>query len=96
MNINNVSELASYQDALNALGFSGDDGVEQFLGVAQAAGPELAAYLGIPVGKLNEAVAKSAGFGSVVPQDALDIIYRATYTLGVPIDHVSPPDTAPN
>jgi C1A family cysteine protease len=70
--------------------------LEQFLGVAQAAGPELAAYLGISVGKLSEAVNNSVAFGNAIPKSALDIIHRATYALGVAIDHVSAPNLAPS
>lgn len=49
MNINNIPELNQYRNALNALGFSGDDSLEQLIGAAQVAAPELAAYLGVPI-----------------------------------------------
>jgi hypothetical protein len=45
MNINQVPALNTYQNALNALGFSGETSLEQLIGAAQVAGPELAAYL---------------------------------------------------
>lgn len=96
MNINEVRELHTYRDALNALGFSGNESLEQFIGAAQVASPELAAYLGVAVNTLITTVNTIAAFASAIPQGALNIIKQATYSLGVAIDHILQPSTAPS
>jgi C1A family cysteine protease len=96
MNIDNVSTLSQYQDALNALGFSGEDSLEQLLGAAQVAGLELAAYLEVPVLELIDTVNASASSASAIPQSALNIINQATYSLGVALDQIPLSTIAPS
>lgn len=96
MNVNQVTALSAHRGALQALGFSGEDSLEQFIGAAQVAGPELAAYLGVSVNTLVTTVNTTSAFASTIPQATLNIISQATYSLGVAIDHIPQPTTAPS
>lgn len=96
MNINQVPALNMYQDALNALGFSGETSLEQLIGAARVAGSELAVYLGVSVSTLITTVNTVAASASTIPQSALNTINQATYSLGVAIDHIPQPNTAPS
>jgi Papain family cysteine protease len=96
MNINNIPALSQYQNALNALGFSGEDSLEQLIGAAQVAAPELAAYLGVPIFQMVNIINTSASSASSIPQSALDIINQATYSLGVELSEIPFSTIAPN
>ncbi|MEB3248131.1 MAG: C1 family peptidase [Microcystaceae cyanobacterium] len=96
MKIAEMRELSPYRLALESLGLSGEDGLEQFVGMAQVAGPELSAYLGIPIGELVPMVNELVGFASQIPQSSLTIIANATYSLGVAINSVPRPNLAPS
>lgn len=96
MNITQVPELDAHLNALHALGFSGEDSLEQFLGAAQVAGPDLAAYLGVAVNTLITTINTIAASPSTIPQATLNTISQATYSLGVAIDHIPQPNTAPS
>src|SRR5690348_7368868 len=96
MNINERSELAPYRAALNALGFSGEESLEQLIGAAQVAGPELAAYLGVSVNVLSNTINQVVSFANTIPLSALNTISQANYSLGVAIDHIPRPSIAPS
>ena len=95
MNINQVPELVTHQEALNALGFSGKQSLEQVLGAAQVASLELAAYLGISAPNLTDTLNAAAPIAMAIPGTALATINQAIYSLGVDIDQVPQPMTAP-
>jgi hypothetical protein len=96
MDLHQVANLGIYQDRLDALGFSGENGLEQFLGAAQVASPELASYLGTSVDALVEEVNSISGIASAIPPSALAAITEASYSLGVALDNIVPPVLAPS
>lgn len=96
MDIAQIEELRSYQDALHALGFSGNNSLEQFIAASQVAGPELATYLGVSVTTLAETVNVAASATNGIPQSAQEKISHATYSLGVAIEQIPPRRRAPS
>ncbi|MBL7645753.1 MAG: C1 family peptidase [Candidatus Hydrogenedentes bacterium] len=96
MKVSDVKDLSDFKEALEALGFSGETSLEQFIGAAQVAGPELAKYLGVSVSTLVNTANTIMGSANAIPQSALNSISHATYSLGVAIDHVPLPSTAPS
>lgn len=95
MNIQQVPELTDYQESLNALGLSGEQSLEQLIGIARAAGPELAAYLGVNINTLINTVNTAVAHANSIPSSALAVIQQADYSLGVAIDQIPRPLTAP-
>ncbi|QDU59554.1 Papain family cysteine protease [Planctomycetes bacterium Pan216] len=95
MDIAQVSDLSSYQAKLQALGFSGEHSLEQLLGAARAARPEMASYLGVSVSALATTLNNVAGSSSSIPQAMATAISHATYSLGVAIDFIPQPRSAP-
>ncbi len=95
MNIAAAPQISTFQVALNALGFSGEQSLEQLIGAAQVAGPELAAYLGVPLQTLASRVDSALPVANSIPQSALDKISHATYSLGVAIEKIPRPAAAP-
>jgi hypothetical protein len=84
-----VPELSPYLSALRRLGYST---VEQLLGAAQNAGPELQRYLGTDVNLLLASIPVAA---PTEDPEELARIANAEYPLGVAIEHVPPMDEAP-
>ena len=95
MDILQVEELRVYARALRALGFSGDDSLEQFVGTTQVAGPELALYLGIPMSTLASTANVAANMAHGVPQSAQEKISHANYALGAAIGRIPALQQAP-
>ncbi len=95
MNIVNVPVINGHLEKLQALGLSGEQSLEQFVSMAHIAGPELADYLGVDIGKLNQTVSNSMGFASSIPQAALAVINNGVFSLGANIERVPPLMTAP-
>src|SRR5688572_21514008 len=87
--LSHVPELSPYLSALRRLGYST---VEQLVGAAQNAGPELQRYLGTDVNLLLASVPVAAPTDD--PEE-LARIENAEYPLGVAIEHVPPMDEAP-
>jgi Papain family cysteine protease len=95
MNIGQIQGLTAHQEALNALGLSDEQSLEQLIGMAQVAGPELAAYLGVQINTLVSTVNTVANFANAIPNSALATINQASYSLGVAIDEIPWPMVAP-
>lgn len=70
------------QTRLAALGV---DSIEQLVGMAEVAGPELRAFLGVD---LDELIASQPAVPRAIPFDALQAIESAEYTLGVALDAI--------
>lgn len=96
MNINAVPSLVNHQAALRALGFSGEQSLEQIIGVAQVAGPELADYLQVSTDGLIVAINAALPNANSVPNSAIQKIRHATYSLGVAIERLPRPAVAPS
>lgn len=96
MNIKNVQNLSNYHDALAALGVQGEDSLEQFIGMAQVAGLELAEYLHVEIDTLVETTNAIVPMAHAIPQSALDQIDENSYSLGVAIDFITPSTMAPS
>lgn len=87
--IGSIPELEKHHAALTSLGYAT---LEEFMGAAQVAGPELAAFLGEPIDPL---VGKIAAAAAPIPPAALNRILTATYALGVALDRIPRPSVAP-
>ena len=70
----------------------GIESVEQLVGMAEVAGPELRAFLGVD---LDELIALQPEAPRAIPSQALDVIESADYTLGVALDAIPTPVSAP-
>jgi len=95
--ITSVKGLKSRQQQLQALGY---DTVEQLIGAAQVAGPELSEYLNIPHMKLTDTMNSLVAQSDAISAADLQIITSASYPLGVtlsniPLMTVAPPITLP-
>lgn len=88
MNIAAVSSLDRFRSGLDALGLSGENSLEQLIGAAHVAGPELADFLGVSLDELVHSVETALPTASAIPQSALEAISHATYSLGVAIDQI--------
>lgn len=86
----NINELSQHQSKLEALGYTT---LEQLTGAAQVSRPELSAYLGVDVSQLLDQLPVSA---SSIPASALNIIATSEYPLGVALDYIPYPATAPS
>ena len=84
-----ISQFGSYHGRLRALGI---DTLEQLVGAAQGARPELEAYLETAIDPLLQQLPVAA---SAIPQKALAMIQQATYALGVALDNVPRSAVAP-
>ena len=96
MNLKDVPQINGHLEKLRALGLSGEQSLEQFVNMAQVAGPELADYLGVKVGDLVQTVSNSMPSASQVPMQALDLISEGTFTLGADIDNIPALTAAPS
>lgn len=96
MNLNNLQGLNEYLPKLQGLGLSGEQSLEQFVNMAQVAGPELADYLGVPISDLVDTVSQSMSSAAQIPMQALNEIKEGVYTLGADIDHIPAMTKAPN
>ncbi|HMS41717.1 MAG TPA: hypothetical protein PKE69_15910, partial [Pyrinomonadaceae bacterium] len=88
MNLNQITQVKDHLTKLQALGLSGEESLEQFVGMAQVAGPELAEYLGVKIPDLVETVSQSMSSAAQVPMQALEQIRQGSYTLGVDLDKI--------
>ncbi len=88
MNIVHVTPLGNLRRSLKFLGFSGENSLEHLISAASIAGPELAKALGITRDELSQAVEKVSNNASQIPAQALEIIRKADYRLGVAIDKI--------
>lgn len=95
-NLKDVAEVSSYLDKLQALGLSGEQSLEQFVNMAQVAGPELADYLGVKLGDFSQTVSSSMAQASKIPNAALAQIEQGVFTLGADIAKVPPLMSVPN
>jgi C1A family cysteine protease len=101
MNINDIRELSAYKDALNALGFSGENSLEELMGALRGAGPELAAYLKTPLAQLANTMSSVASMATAIPQSTLDRIEKSSYYRGValasiPVSNIIPSTPIPS
>ena len=95
MRLRHTPSLAPYVDALESLGYGGDDGLETLIGTVQVASPELANFLGIDVGQLIADMNSASHNAASLSKSTMETISKAVYSLGFAIDQVSPPVTAP-
>lgn len=95
MQIRHVHQLAAYEEALTALGYGGKDGLEEIIGTAQVAAPELAAYLGVTVDKLSADMNSASVNASQLSMSEAETIATAVYSLGYAIDEATLPVAAP-
>jgi hypothetical protein len=95
MNLANVQNINGYLEKLQALGLSGEQSLEQFVNMAQVAGPELADYLGVPVSDLVQTVNESTNAAAQIPMQSLDQIRDGIFTLGAAIENIPPLIAAP-
>ena len=96
MKIAAVSGMERFRTNLEALGLSGEYGLEQLIGAARVAGPELADFLGVSLDDLVHSVDTALPTASAIPQSALETISHATYSLGVAIDRIPHLTEAPD
>ena len=96
MRLRQVPSLTPYFDAIEALGYRGDDGLEELIGTIQVAAPEFAQYLGIPIDRLIAVMNDATQHASALSKSTLDIISNAVYSLGYAIDQATQPLTAPS
>jgi C1A family cysteine protease len=96
MNINDIPQLSEYKDALNTLGFSGENSLEELIGAARGAGPELAAYLKTPLEQLANTISSVASIATAVPQSTLDLIKRSSYHRGVALAEIPVSNIVPS
>jgi C1A family cysteine protease len=96
MDINNINELSAYKDALNLLGFSGENSLEELIGATRGAGRELAAYLKTPLPEFANAMSSVASMAAAVPQSTLDIIEKSSYPRGVALARIPVSNVVPS
>src|ERR1019366_8727795 len=84
-----IPQFRPYLDRLQALGINT---LEQVVGTAQGARPELESYLQIQIDPLLQKLPVAA---SAIPRLALTTIQQASYSLGVALDHVPRSAVAP-
>jgi hypothetical protein len=92
--LDSIPQMRSVQDRLQGLGITT---LEQLVGAAQAARPELEAYLQVQIDPLLQTLPVAA---SAIPQQALSTIQQASYYTGTNEPHrragdVSPPVEVP-
>ncbi|WP_141213294.1 C1 family peptidase [Janthinobacterium sp. PC23-8] len=95
MQIQHVQQLAAYDEALKALGYGGEDGLEEVIGTAQVAGPELATYLGVTIDQLSAAINSASIHAASLSMSTAETIATAVYCLGYAIDDATLPVAAP-
>jgi hypothetical protein len=95
MRLRQVQTLTPYVDAIEALGYRGDDGLEELIGTVQVAAPEFAQYLGIPIDQLIAVMNDATQHATALSKSTLDIISNAVYSLGYAIEQATPPLAAP-
>lgn len=96
MRLRQVQTLTPYVDAIEALGYRGDDGLEELIGTVQVAAPEFAQYLGIPIDQLIAVMNDATQHATALSKSTLDIISNAVYSLGYAIEQATPPLAAPS
>lgn len=87
--LSGIPQVTPHRDKLSMLGF---ESLEQFLGAAQVAGPELSAYLGVDLDNLVQSIPVAA---TALSANELRMFETASYPLGVALDHIPPLDIAP-
>lgn len=87
--LDSIPQLRSVQDRLQGLGITT---LEQLVGAAQAARPELEAYLQVQIDPLLQMLPVAA---AAIPQQALSTIQKASYALGVALDRIPRATIAP-
>ena len=87
--IEDIGELEPHREPLRELGL---ETLEDLVYTAQAAAPELESYLGIA--SVDDLISSVPIAATSIPQSTLDIIRRASYSLGVDVDRVPRPSSA--
>ncbi len=90
--IADLVELRPFQGTLATLGY---DYLEQLIDVAQIAGSELAAFLGIEDALFTAILHGLAAQAEAIPAQTLQTIRSATYPLGVALDRIPQLNVAP-